>query len=412
MKLQLPAKWKGFGPFLWHGFFLALTMAMIEPNTVLPTLVSSLTSSTLIFGLMYSILLGAPLLFNLPFSRFQHRFPKKRSFLLVGIYTRSFSFVGMAGATLLWGQASPDLALVILAVLVLLFAASGGFAGIAYTDMVGQTIAIQQRPSMYAVRQVFGGVGSLIGAVVLTWMFRPGNLAFPLNYAIGLLIGAGGLLVGSFGFWRIRETAHSPSAESPKPIPPREGLVSILKRDARFRRFIIIENLSGFSLMLLPFYMVFITTRFPQAREWIGIFMIAQTVGSIGSNFMWASVARRFKPRTVARLCMSIGGIIPLLALLLQPLGPAWFTLLFLLIGFVLSGRNIGFEPYLLEIAPADQRTLYLGIRGSLSILIAFLPVLGGFLISQLGFELAFVTVAIVMLLGSWLWAEKRLAPI
>ena len=38
------------GPFLWHGAFLALTMAMIEPNTVLPALLSELTDSTVVFG--------------------------------------------------------------------------------------------------------------------------------------------------------------------------------------------------------------------------------------------------------------------------------------------------------------------------------------------------------------------------
>ena len=42
-------------PFLWHSLFLALTMAMIDFNTVFPSLVDRLTELKLIFGFLYSI---------------------------------------------------------------------------------------------------------------------------------------------------------------------------------------------------------------------------------------------------------------------------------------------------------------------------------------------------------------------
>jgi len=54
--------------YIWHGFFLALTMSMLDLNTVFPALVSELTESKALFGLLYSIMLGAPLVFNLVFS--------------------------------------------------------------------------------------------------------------------------------------------------------------------------------------------------------------------------------------------------------------------------------------------------------------------------------------------------------
>ena len=58
-------KLKRTGPFLWHGAFLALTIAMIEPSTVLPAVLSELTDNTAVFGVANSILLGAPKVFNL-----------------------------------------------------------------------------------------------------------------------------------------------------------------------------------------------------------------------------------------------------------------------------------------------------------------------------------------------------------
>jgi len=37
--------------FIWHGAFLALTMSMLDLNTVFPALISNLTESKIIFGI-------------------------------------------------------------------------------------------------------------------------------------------------------------------------------------------------------------------------------------------------------------------------------------------------------------------------------------------------------------------------
>jgi hypothetical protein len=47
----------------------------------------------------------------------------------------------------------------------------------------------------------------------------------------------------------------------------------------------------------------------------------------------------------------------------LAPLGPDGFLPVFLLVGTVYSGRRVGFEPYLLDIAPDAERPIYLGVR-------------------------------------------------
>jgi len=54
--------------FLWHAFFLAITMSMIDFNTVFPSLISSLTGSKIIFGAIFSVIFGVPLVFNVMFG--------------------------------------------------------------------------------------------------------------------------------------------------------------------------------------------------------------------------------------------------------------------------------------------------------------------------------------------------------
>jgi MFS family permease len=389
-------KIKRMGPFLWHGAFLALTMAMIEPNTVLPALLSELSDNTAVFGVAYSILLGAPLVFNLWFSRLQQGFARKKKFLLIGIYVRTGSFVGLAAVTLFSSFLGSVTTLGLFLALVFLFSISGGFAGIAYTDMIGKTIPNTERGQLYAWRQIVGGVAGLAGALVVGYLFSPKNLVFPLNYTFGLLIGAAGLFVGAFGFWAIREPEPA-SVTGEKPKAFLKDVANILGKDRRFLLFVILENVTALSLMVLPFYMVFLKRTFPEATASLGLYVFAQMAGALSSNVLWAFVSKRFGSKFVMRLCIGLGASLPLLAWGLSLTGPAWFTLLFFLVGFVVSGRNVGFEPYLLEIAPAPQRTLYLGIRGTLNVLLVFLPLAGGLFIQVFGFVPTFLLVTLGM---------------
>lgn len=385
-------------PFVWHGFFLALTMAMIEMNTVLPSLISELTKSTVAFGALYSIMLGAPLVFNLLFSRYLERFVLKKKFLLLGIYLRSFSFLGMSVVTLLFAKDNPFAALIGFYFLIFIFSISGGFAGIAYSDIIGKLLPSQKRGELYAVRQLISGVASLLGGFFVAWVFKPGSLQFPFNYALNLFIGFIGLILGAMGFWMIKEP---PSTAEKKENGKDEGfirdVISILKKDRRFLRFIIVENVTSFSLMILPFYLVFVKSSFPGYEAYLGAFVISQIIGSMSSNFLWAFISNKFGAKRVVKVCIFMGALIPIIAIILRPLGPVWYMIVFLLVGFITSGRNIGFEPYLLDIAPDDKRTIYLGIRGTLNIFDVFLPIAGGLFINWLGYYASFGIVSLVM---------------
>ncbi|MGB9679814.1 MAG: MFS transporter [Minisyncoccia bacterium] len=385
-------------PFIWHGFFIALTMSMIEMNTVLPTLITRLTSNTIAFGALYSIMLGAPVIFNLVFSRYMQKFEHKKKFLLFGIYLRAGSFAGMAVVTLIFAKSNPLVALLSFYFLIFTFSLSGGFAGIAYTDMVGKLLPSSKRGGFYAAKQFFNGVGALTGGFMVAWIFKPGSLNFPLNYVTSFSIGAIGLFLGAVGFWILKE---------PSSIIPKEAngdrweflkdVLSIIKGDKGFLKFIIIENMTSFSLMILPFYMVFIKNSFTNYMGYLGIFVIAQITGNIASNFLWAIISKRFGSQAVVRLCIFIGGLLPIIAIFLKPFGISWYIILFVFIGFISSGRGIGFDLFFLDIAPEEKRTVYLGIRGTLNILVILLPLAGGIFIRFFGFYATFILVSIAM---------------
>jgi len=214
-----------------------------------------------------------------------------------------------------------------------------------------------------------------------------------------------GLLIASGAFWRIKE----PPSKIEKYVSFFvfvKKIPEILKSDKSFSRFILVENLTSFSLMILPFYIVYAKDTF--GITLLSIYLFAIIVGAIVSNLFWGVISKKFSSKAVIEICIFIGALIPILSLLIVPLGPYYFTTIFVLIGFIRSGRTIGFDPYFLDIAPESKRTVYLGIRGTLNVLTIILPLIGGVFIEVLGYMFTFCVVTIVMFLSLFLLKDKN----
>ena len=386
--------------FIWHAFFLAITMSMIDFNTVFPSLISSLTSSKIVFGAIYSIIFGVPLIFNIVFGHYLSSKKFKKKFLCLGIYLRAFSFFGMAFFTYKYANQNPSFVIISLFFWVFLFSFSGGFAGIAYTDIIGKFIKKGERGTLYAFKQFFSSIGFLVGGFFVALVFNMSDISYPENYTLILFMGFIGLIIASGAFWFIKEPPskiekHDRFSVFIKKIP------KILKSDKKFSKFIIVENLTSFSLMILPFYIVYAQDVFNTTL--LSFYLFSIIIGAIISNVFWGAISKKISSKRVVDICIFIGGIIPVLSILIVPLGPYVFAIVFVLVGFIRSGRVVGFEPYLLDLAPDSDRTAYLGIRGTLSILTVVLPLIGGVFIELLGYVSTFGIVAIVMFFSLFL---------
>lgn len=396
-----------YGIFIWHSFFLALTLSMINFGTVLPALIDELTPSKTIFGLLYSILLAGPYLFNIIFGNYLSNFRFRRRFLLLGIYARSAAFLGMALFVYFFALDAPGFVLASLFFWLSLFALSGGLAGLVYSDIIAKLIPRGGRGTLFAVKQFVAGGASIAGSLVVVKILGSESLRFPRGYALLLFIGFLGLVIASVAFWLIKEPP-SPVKEVREPLTVLiKSIPELLRNNLEFRRFVIVENLSGFGLMILPFYMLFAKESFQIDVSFVGRYLVAQTLGMLLSNLLWGMISRWWGSREVVRTCILIGAITPMLALTLLRFGPRSFYAVFFLVGFMYSGRRVGFEPYLLDLLPDDRRPLYLGIRGTLNILIALLPPLGGLLIDLVGFRPLFFIVTVVLVVAFWFLGDR-----
>jgi len=381
---------------------------MIDLNTVLPSLIAELIDSKIIFGLLYSMILGVPRLFNIIFSHYLSYVKYKKKILITGIYLRAFSFFGLALTTYYYGKSNPLMVVFFFFVLIFIFSISGGFASLSYNEIIAKLTTKGDREKIFAAKQFVASIMAFTGGLIVKYIFSPGKLTFPSNYSILLIIGFAGLIIAAFSFWFIDEEPSVVNNNKLRLSTFLKKVPSILKSDPPFLKFVIIENMSSFSLMILPFYIVYAKDTFQLSSQYVGTFLIFQITGMILSNIFWGYIGNRSNAKNIVKICILIGGIIPILALIAGRIGPEVYKYLFFLIGFVVSGRKIGFTPYLLDITSHNKRTIYLGIRDSLNILIIILPLIGGLLINLLGYTLTFLLVSIIMIFTFFISKNDR----
>ena len=390
--------------FIWHGVFLSITLAMIDFNTVFPALITDLGGSKIIFGILYSIMLGAPYILSFLFGHFLSAHRYRRKFLILGIYLRALAFLGMAAVTYVLGEAHPQWVLASFFAWILLFSLSGSLAGISYNDIIAKLLPKGKRGTLFAVKQFASSLAAFGGGLIVARVFSAQTMTFPVTHAATLFIGFSGLVIASLSFWLIQEPP-SPVVEARRPslASMLRRVPQILRTNPEFSRFILVENLSSFGLMVMPFYMIFAREQFAISDLYIGRYLLFQIAGTVLSNLLWGAVARRLGAKCVVWICLTLGATIPFVALGLSYANPNLFGITFFLVGFVMSGRRVGFEPYLLDIVPSAERAVFLGIRGTMNFLVVLLPFLGGILIQHVGYVPVFILVSGMMGTASYL---------
>ncbi|HKI56852.1 MAG TPA: MFS transporter [Trueperaceae bacterium] len=386
-----------FTALVWHGVFFAAGSALAEPSTALPAYVTLLSGSPVVVGLVTSVLLAGDVLPQLLFSRWVEVRARKKGFLVVAVYSRALAWLLLGALTLLWAGRGHGLLLAVLLVLVATFALGGSLGAVAFVDMVGKSVRAGARGRFYASRQFLGGVAALAAGFLARAILARPELAFPRNYAL-LFVGAGVALgVAGAGFLALRE----PAAQATAHVPVRAylaGLRERWRRDAALRSLVVVENLAGLHLMLLPFYVTLAQRRLGAGPEVVGTFIVLEVVGGAVSNLLWGWLADRRGSPSVLRACLLMGAAVPLVALALAQWAPGRYGLVFLLVGAAVNSRNLSFGNVLVDIAPAEARPTYSGLVGTLTAPRLAFPLLGGALIGWLGYRPVFLAVAAALL--------------
>ena len=386
---------RNYYAFLWHAAFFALTAAFTEINTVLPSLVVKVGGGTVLIGLLTAIMVGTPIIGQLLFASFLHLQPRKRGFLLLGVGLRVAALAVVAAILASGEKLLPQTLIVSVFVLMFVFALSGTFAGVSYTDILGKSLAIEQRGRFFVNRQILTSLGFLFTAPASRWIL--GHFEYPTNYVWMFSLASGLLFIASFGFWAIDEEATEPSGDVHTFISVLKAIPCHLKENPALRHYIFLVNLTGFGLTLMPFYIAYASRHYGLSGAQVGNYLMVQIAGMILSSFFWGRFVQRHGFAAVVRGCIVCGTLLPLLVLTLSGVPLPVFLAVFFLMGVAISARKIAFDGLLIEITTNTNRALHKGIVGATSLTTALFPLVAGGLILWSGYPPVFVTVSLLV---------------
>ncbi len=171
-----------------------------------------------------------------------------------------------------------------------------------------------------------------------------------------------------------------------------------------FRRYLTTRMVLALADVATPFYAIFATRRLGAPEDTVGLYIVLTTLAAMVTNPLWSWMSdhRGSRPLLLAAALSWI--LMPLIAFLFglapNPLFIVPFGLLFLVYGAGRTAANISFPTYLLEIAPAPERPLYIGLTNTLLGIATFIPAAGGILLDLSGFTPLFVLSFLIAALG------------
>ena len=385
--------------FYWHAFFLAVTTSFTEVNTVMPALILEAGGTEVAVGVLTAIMLGLPLITQLVFAGFLHTRERKKPFLLLAINLRVLALGAAAVGIALYGTGTMIIPIVFAAMTV--FALSGAFAGVSYTDLVGNLVRTANRRAFFVRRQVITTLGLLASAIATRFLL--GAAAFPDGYVLLFAMAAAFLFVATGGFWALREPPLPEDA-----VRPTGGVMaairqapSMFRTDPNLRSLIVVANLVALGFTSIPLVTALAHRSYELDSATVGTFVLIQIGGMLAATVVWNRLVRRGGFRLVLQVeLVLIAALFPL-ALLVAAVAPLWtYALLYLVTGAVITAQKIAIEGALVQISPDGKRTLYAGVFGAANLGAAFMPLLTGVLVGVLGFPAVFLGAAAVALLA------------
>ncbi len=386
---------RNFSAFLLHALFLALTLNLIDVNTVVPNMLAEAGGTAVHMGILSAIMIGGTKLMQLVFAGMIVPLKKKKPALLLGVYIRVSALL-VIGFFLrnLGGEAMWKVWTIILVMTV--FSFSGAFANISYTDIMGKVIEPQRRKRLLMLKQLISSIGVIVSALLVKTILS--LLSYPQSYSLLFLLAGLLLFLATSGFWMIVEPSGVAPVKSERKVNLKEFAL-VLKQDPNLRKYLFLINTSGVIVSTLPFFILYARQHFTVDGNLTGTFLLVQMVGALGANILLNFFSKSQQYQSLIYLFVIISALTPIVAFIL-PAIPLWYSLVFLFSGISFSISQILFAGILLEISTDENRAVYAGISGAGSIMQVVYPLLTGYLVTLVGFGMVFILTGIYILLG------------
>jgi MFS family permease len=387
-----------FAANLWDIAFITFGLNLVSQTTIMPLLVSELTTSKVAIGLIPAIYSLGFLLPQLLTANFTEGLRVNKPFvmLLGGLGERlPYLFIGLA---VLWlALPAPALTLALSFLLLAVTAASNGIATPAWFSMIAKVIPVHRRGLWSGLARSLGALlgiagGAFSGRLVTNW-------PFPQNYGYSFLVAFVFVAISWLGLAANREPV-SPT------VKPRTSLGSyfrrlpeVLRRDGNYVRFLVSHSIASLGAMVGGFLMVYGKENIAGALEQVGT-LTAILVGTQAvMNLLWGLLADRRGHKAV--LCGAAFAMALTAGAAWLATSTLWLWATFVLLGVAMSADSVSRMNIILEFCAPEDRPTYIGLTNTLLAPARTLaPILGGWLATWAGYRGMFLAALPLSILG------------
>ncbi len=423
-----------FSVSLWDITFITLGISFISRETVVPVLVSQLTDSKLVIGLvpaMWSLGLYLPQLLT---ANWAESMPYKKPFVMViGFFLERLPYLLIGLVVLIFAVERPTVALVAVLVGIGLASSGAGLGTPPWLDMIAKVIPVRRRGIWLGLGHGLGQLMGVVGAFFVGRILI--SRAFPGNYALLFTIAFVFVVVSWVGLALTREP-ESEVTRKTIPLFRYLGRVStVLKRDINYRRYLISKSMINLGGMSTGFFAVYGTEMYSLDGRGVGL-LTAVLVGTQAVfNPLLGLLADRVGHKTVLAAAAFFVALAPLSALVIGGMGaaanqggaiassgvlgsvPVGLLITFIFLGTFLAADHTSSLPIILEFSAPEDRPTYIGLTNTvLAPILIGAPILGGWLAGAFGYAALFraamaVGAAALLLMLFWVREPRRTTP-
>jgi len=385
------------------------TMRLTDPGGLLSLLVLRLTGSAQMIGLMSCLAYVGWFWPALLVAGFISHMPRK-----LGVYK---GFAGLRIA-LTWASAAllftslpervPLFTFWALAWLAFLLSSGGGVSYVPFMDIVGKSVPSTHRGLFISLRHLLGGILGLGTAALAGYILSPlSGLSFPVTFGVILAIAALLQTLGMLVFFLVDE----PEGVVERRRRPfweflRHGL-RLVRRDPSFRNFIVLRLVNALAMMSAPFAVAFAKQEIGTADSTVGYLLAVNVGAALLANLAWGRLSDTRGNRAVLRAYAVLAAAPPIVALMAAASPSREVVLPFIestdirvvLVGvvFFLSGltvpaKHLAEANYILDLAPEQRRSTYVGLSHTLSAPQTAVPMLAGWIVVAHSYNALFAT--------------------
>ncbi len=382
--------------------FFNLAMSFIYGATVLSLYASHLTSSAVLIGLIPAIQSVGFSIPQLLLAHMAERLPRKKPLIMKISVMERLPYLVVGLGILLWPGAPRWLAYLVLSLNLTVATAAGGLAAPAWKAMLAKVVPLQKRGLLFGGSQALGGVLGMAGAAVSSRILD--NYPYPISFGICFLFCFVFHALSYVSLTLNREPALEPVKEA---LPLKDywhNLPNVLKGNPNFVRYLVGRALIALGGMGAFFYIVYARRAFGATDAFAGNLTIAALFSVTACTPLLGALADRLGHKWLTELCTLIAAAAGVLTLIAPSLG--WLYAVFMLMSAASAGMMVANTSMTMEFSTLDDLPTFTALADTLlTVPVLLAPILGGWLVDWLGFQVMFVAALLLSLMG---WAAMR----